>query len=196
MNSINNILNYIKNKTDAEIEQIRKEHLEKLKKIEKDAKNKIEKNSAENKKKIENKKNELIRNFEIEKEQYKKTKILNEKEKIINKTINLAFKTLFEENFEEYLNFIKKLIENNKPKEEFKLIFGKEDFLKLKEIYKDEKTETAKDFEHGFKISCKDYILNFNMKEIFLENNLKIKTKAINALNLKGELIWKTIIIN
>ena len=195
MNSINNILNYIKNKTDEEIKELKEKYLEEIKKISKNAENEIKKNKLEYEEKIENKKNELKRNFEIEKEQFKKNKFLNEKEKIIKKTINLAFKTFCKESPEEYLNFIKKLIEKNKPKENFKIIFGKEDHQKFKETYKNEKIEKTENFEHGFKFICENYELNFNMEEVFLENSLKLKTKIINALNLKGELTWKIIII-
>ena len=204
MNSIENILNYIKNNTKEEIEKIKNENLKQCEKILKDLEIIKQQEIEKTKEKIKTKKNELKNMFKIELNQIEKKELCCKKDEILKKVINLAVEKLCTKNLEQYFNLTEKLLKKNIPKESFELIFGEKDYENfekyfskdfLQNLTKKTKIKFSKNFIHGFIILCEKYNLNFKIEQMFLENMLKLKNKAINALNLKENLFWKKTII-
>lgn len=204
MNSIENILNYIKNNTKEEIEKIKNENLKQCEKILKDLETIKNKEIEKTKEKITAKKNELKNKFKIELSQIEKKELCCKKDEILEKIINLAIKKLCTKDLEQYFNLTEKLLKKNIPKESFELILGEKDYENFKEYFSkdflqnlNQKTtiKPSKNFKHGFIILCEKYNLNFKLEQIFLENILRLKNKATNALNLKENIFWKKTII-
>lgn len=197
MNSINNILEFIQKNTDIKIKDIKQNEREECEKILEETKTLIKKQEEENKEKILNKKKELESNFNVQLKQLKNKVIYNKKDEILEKTINLAIEEFCEQSDNVYRNFIEKLIYKNIQNEKYSLIFGIKDYYKLEynliqkvsnEIENVVEIKYSKDFNYGFKISSEKYILNFEIKNIFLENIQKLKTVASKALNMDGVL--------
>jgi len=199
MNSLENILEYINNKTETEIENIRKENILECKKILEDTKNFIIKEKEKTEKKITEKKEELKKNFETDMKQRRNKAIANKKNEILKKIIDISIDCFCNENDDIYINFIEKLIEKNIPNEEFTLVFGEKDYKKLSSVFngakpKIKKIENSNEFKYGFKIFCKKYVLNFDIENMFKENIEILKSKASSALCLGDMLSWKKII--
>ena len=197
MNSINNILEFIQKNTDIKIKDIKQNEREECEKILEETKTLIKKQEEENKEKILNKKKELESNFNVQLKQLKNKVIYSKKDEILKKTINLAIEEFCEQSDNVYRNFIEKLIYKNIQNEKYSLIFGIKDYYKLEynliqkvsnEIENVVEIKYSKDFNYGFKISSEKYILNFEIKNIFLENIQKLKTVASKALNMDGVL--------
>ena len=197
MNSINNILEFIQKNTDIKIKDIKQNEREECEKILEETKTLIKKQEEENKEKILNKKKEHESNFNVQLKQLKNKVIYSKKDEILKKTINLAIEEFCEQSDNVYRNFIEKLIYKNIQNEKYSLIFGIKDYYKLEynliqkvsnEIENVVEIKYSKDFNYGFKISSEKYILNFEIKNIFLENIQKLKTVASKALNMDGVL--------
>lgn len=204
MNSIENILNYIKNNTKEEISKIKQENQKQCEKILKDLETIKQQEIKKTKEKITTKKNEIKNKFKIKLSQIEKKELSCKKDEILKKVMNLSIEKLCTKKLEQYFNLIEKLLKENIPKENFELIFGEKDYKEFKKHFSKpflenlaQKTtiKSSKNFNHGFIIFCEKYNLNFKMEQIFLENILRLKNKAIKALNLKENLFWKKTII-
>ncbi len=202
MNSIENILKYIKDLTSKEIQEIKNKNLIECNKITKNTKLILENEDKLTQNKIAEKKEELQNEFDVEMQQLRKKLLSCKKEEIITKTIELACKTLCEEKKDLYIKFIKNLLTKNIPLEDCRIIFAKKDYDNFKsELENHLKTnnrfklqlEYCETFDHGFKIISEKYILNFDVKSIFSENIIKLKEKTYNALNLEENSHWNKI---
>lgn len=187
MNSIDNVLEYIKKKTEEKIFEIKNKNISECKKI--FEKYKLTEQTEEKllNEKILNTKNKLQTEFETNLKQFEKETIATTKEKILNKTFDLAIKTLCEDE-NSYYYFVERLLNKNVPKENFIVVFGSKDEAIFKKIseenFKEINFDMTKEFAHGFKIICKKYVLNFTLENIFLEKITKIKIKASLALEI------------
>jgi len=188
MKSIENILRCIEENTKTEINQIKEHHLKECEKISKEAKTTIEAERKLNEAKISKKKEELKKNFEIELEHIKKKFISWKKEEIFQRTINLAFEKFCDCKKETYFKFIEKLISKNKPEEEHKIFIGKKDhdfYMKNQETENAKNVFQSENFDHGFKIICEKYLLDFDMKKIFENEMTKLRAKSMKALDME-----------
>lgn len=197
MNSINNILEFIQKNTDIKIKDIKQNEQKECERVLEKAKILIKQQEEENKEKILKKKKELENSFNVQLKQLKNKIIYNKKDEILQKTINLAIEEFCEQNENIYINFIENLIYKNIQNEEYSLIFGIKDFCKFKhslikkvkhEIENVVEVKCSENFYYGFKIYSEKYILNFEIKNIFLENIQKLKAVASEALNMDGVL--------
>ncbi len=188
MDNLDNILNQIKVETDDEIEKIKEKTLKECEEIYNKAKELIYLEKKKIKEKTEKRKLEISNLKEVELNQNKIKLILCKKEEILKKAINHAFNFFCEEMKEEYEKYIIKNLTKNSPKEAHLILFGKKDYERFEKILKfndDVKILKTEEFEHGFKIVCEKYVLNFNLKNIFEEKFLKLKKIASAALNME-----------
>lgn len=187
MNSIDNILKYIEKKTEEEICEIKNKTLKECEKILNKSKIMQEHEDKLINEKISASKKQIRNEFDINLKQFEKKEILKAKEEILNRTISLAFKALCEDETL-YYKLIKKLLYKNIKEENCNVVFGLKDEAIFKKIFNENFKEInfkkTDEFEHGFKIICEKYILDFNLENIFLENITKIKIKASIALDL------------
>lgn len=194
MNSIDNILKYIKNATSKEIEEIKNKNLIECNHIAKNTKDIIKSEEKLTQDRIIKKKEELENKFNIEMQQLKNKLLSCKKEEIVIKTIELAYKTFCEEKKDFYIEFIKKLLIKNIPSKDCEIVVGAKDYANFKSEFEKivkinnkftVQLKASDEFDHGFKIISEKYILDFNIKTIFSENIIKLKEKAYAALNLE-----------